>query len=136
MFDVDGDDFITRKDLQKLLELMAGSAMTPEAAEEVLRQTMAATDVDGDGRISFDDFRRSGDAAAFTVPIKVRCSSLYFFCSKMRTSPSPHFLSARRALHRQACVGSCRKRSDKARLSISLSTSSITPSSYIVPAVS
>ena len=75
MFDVDGDGFITRDDLTRLLDLMVGRAMTPEAVEQVLRQTIAETDADGDGRISFDDFEQRASLSSsqwrhFTVPIK------------------------------------------------------------------
>jgi len=59
MFDMDGDGYITRPDLLKLLDLMVGRSMTPEAVEQILAQTMAEADADGDGRISFDDFEQA-----------------------------------------------------------------------------
>ncbi len=56
LYDIDGDGFITRADLVRLLELLVGTSMSGEAIALAADKTLQQADVDGDGRISADDF--------------------------------------------------------------------------------
>ena len=70
LFDIDGDGFISRDDLSKLLALTVGKSITPSAVEDIISRTITAADGDGDGKISYDDFEhvRAGcDNAAVTT---------------------------------------------------------------------
>jgi serine/threonine-protein phosphatase 2B regulatory subunit len=53
---VDGDGWISEGDLRKLLGLLAGKALSPNAVAAVVARTLADADADRDGRISFEDF--------------------------------------------------------------------------------
>ena len=64
IYDVDGDGFITEGDIREVLKLATGQVM-----EEVVQQTIAAVDKDGDGKISLEDFSRVASWESFNVPI-------------------------------------------------------------------
>jgi len=59
VFDCDGDGFIGREDLTKVLALMVGKTMSATAIETTVSRTLSDCDVDRDGRISFADFDAS-----------------------------------------------------------------------------
>ena len=51
-FDDDGSGFISATELRHGMSEMSGSAFTDEQAEEMIREA----DVDGDGRINYEEF--------------------------------------------------------------------------------
>ena len=80
IYDADGDGFITEADIRAVLALATGKAMEPSEVAEVVKQTLAAVDKDGDGKISLDDFRATRVAPfdSFHVPVSRAQRDNYF----------------------------------------------------------
>jgi Ca2+-binding EF-hand superfamily protein len=79
LFDINKDGFITKEDLMSVMTSMVGTSISKDAIEVIITITMVSTDVDGDGKISFEDFYSTTSMgnppantpwAAFTVPVK------------------------------------------------------------------
>ncbi|KAJ1481661.1 calcineurin regulatory subunit B [Baffinella frigidus] len=58
VYDHDGDDRISREDLQVTINLLTDGKMEPEFLEEVLTQVFIEADSGGDGYIDFSDFAK------------------------------------------------------------------------------
>ena len=82
MYDVDGDGFITEPDIRTMLQLLTGKSLSAAATDEIVRQTLAHSDKDGDGRISAEDFAACGRESypweSFTVPVRRAARDNYF----------------------------------------------------------
>jgi len=56
MYDLDGDDHISKKELLAVLTMMVGDNITEEQLNSIAERTIMEADDDKDGFISFDDF--------------------------------------------------------------------------------
>ena len=56
LFDVDGDDLLSDKDLMCVVRMMTGESLTNEEATAIVVQTLRDFDADGDGKLSFQEF--------------------------------------------------------------------------------
>lgn len=73
LFDVDEDGFISEADLRACVDLMVGKTISPSNAAAIVAHTLSSADVDGDGRISFDDFAQSMASVSWdmlSVPVR------------------------------------------------------------------
>jgi serine/threonine-protein phosphatase 2B regulatory subunit len=58
MYDMDGDNKISNKDLFRTLQIMVGSNLTDIQLQQIVDKTFIEADLDRDGYISFDEFER------------------------------------------------------------------------------
>ena len=56
MYDLDGDDRISKEELLAVLTMMVGDNITEEQLNSIAERTIMEADDDKDGFISFDDF--------------------------------------------------------------------------------
>ncbi|CDS37236.1 Calcineurin B homologous protein 1 [Echinococcus granulosus] len=70
MYDLDVDNRISRSELLSVLQMMVGASVTMEQINRIGERTMAEADVDGDGYITYDEFK----AAVESVDIENKMS--------------------------------------------------------------
>ncbi|XP_075262011.1 protein phosphatase 2B regulatory subunit cnb-1-like [Convolutriloba macropyga] len=56
IYDMDRDGFISNGELYQVLKMMAGDNLKPKQLQQVVDKTMYETDLDGDDKISFQEF--------------------------------------------------------------------------------
>lgn len=56
MFDVDRDGFIAAGDLSHTLKMLNGRALSDPQLDQIVESTIQQHDLDGDGRLSFQEF--------------------------------------------------------------------------------
>jgi len=79
IYDYDGDGFITADDIKTVLSMATGKELSEADIEDLVRQTIEATDKDMDGKISLGDFQQiSIPWGSFTVPIRKSARESYF----------------------------------------------------------
>lgn len=57
MYDIDGDGFISNGELFQVLKMMVGDNLNDVQLQQVVDKTILEGDLDGDGRISFEEFK-------------------------------------------------------------------------------
>lgn len=74
VWDVDGDGYVSQGDMEATLKSMAGSKLPPAAIGEVVRRTLAAADMDGDGKLTRHEFEvaMGGSTIGSTLAIPMR----------------------------------------------------------------
>jgi serine/threonine-protein phosphatase 2B regulatory subunit len=92
LYDVDGDGFITESDIRAVMALATGSAMEEAEVAKVAKQTIAAADKDGDGKISLWDFTNTRIAPweGFSVPVSRAARDKYFLLSQLEEERKVH----------------------------------------------
>ncbi|KAH9597699.1 EF-hand domain [Trypanosoma melophagium] len=65
MYDIDGDDKISNKDLFETLKIMVGSNLTEVQLQQVVDKTFIEVDLNRDGYITFDEFEKLGLSDTF-----------------------------------------------------------------------
>ena len=58
IYDLDGDGFITNRELFEVLKMMVGSNLSDVQLQQIVDKTILEADEDGDGKISFQDFAK------------------------------------------------------------------------------
>jgi len=76
IYDVDADGFISPLDLQAVIEMMVGSNLSEEQLAVLVDNTIKRLDTDGDGRISYEEFCDSVDAAEVRERLSMQISTL------------------------------------------------------------
>lgn len=56
MYDLDGDGFVTASDLAHTLRMLQNRPLSDSQLEQVVESTIQQHDIDGDGRLSFQEF--------------------------------------------------------------------------------
>lgn len=56
MYDLDGDDMISREELLAVLSMMVGSNISEDQLQSIAHRTITEADTDKDGLISFEEF--------------------------------------------------------------------------------
>ena len=56
MYDSDGDGFINAGDLCHTLKLLNGRSLSDPQLDQIVESTIQQHDLDGDGRLSFQEF--------------------------------------------------------------------------------
>ncbi|OLY85483.1 Calcineurin subunit B [Smittium mucronatum] len=56
VYDIDRDGYISNGELFIVLKMMVGSNLTPTQLQQIVDKTIIEADLDGDGKISFDEF--------------------------------------------------------------------------------
>lgn len=69
VYDIDRDGYISNGELFLVLKMMVGSNLKDGQLQQIVDKTIMEADLDGDGRISFEEFRKvvesgSGDLSA------------------------------------------------------------------------
>ncbi len=57
VYDINGDGFITDNELFEVLKTMAGDNVSDAQLWDIVRETIATADADGDGKLSFTEFQ-------------------------------------------------------------------------------
>lgn len=57
VYDLDNDGYISNGELFLVLKVMSGDHLKPLELQQVVDKTIRDCDTDGDGKISFDEFR-------------------------------------------------------------------------------
>ena len=58
IYDIDNDGFISNGELFHVLKLMVGSNLKDTQLQQIVDKTIIYADRDGDGKISFDEFKQ------------------------------------------------------------------------------
>lgn len=61
IYDMDRDGYILNGELFLVLQMMVGSHLTPEQLQQLVDRAIMENDQDGDGRLSFDEFKAAVD---------------------------------------------------------------------------
>ena len=56
MYDIDRDGFISNGELYLVLKMMVGANLKDSQLQQIVDKTMIQADIDGDGKVSFDEF--------------------------------------------------------------------------------
>ncbi|KYQ90431.1 calcium-binding EF-hand domain-containing protein [Tieghemostelium lacteum] len=59
VYDINNDGYITKDEIQKVLTMMVGKALTNEQILEIVEETLTEADVNGKGKLDFNDFENS-----------------------------------------------------------------------------
>lgn len=59
VYDVDGDGMISEEDLRIVLKAMVGKSLGDEQVLQIVKDTLRDADLDKDGYISFEEFKRA-----------------------------------------------------------------------------
>lgn len=62
IYDIDRDGFIGNGELFIVMKMMVGKNLQDEELQQIVDKTMMEADVDGDGRLSFEEFRNAVDS--------------------------------------------------------------------------
>lgn len=57
IYDIDNDGYISNGELFLVLKMMVGNNLTDEQLQQVVDKTIIEADKDGDGKISFEEFK-------------------------------------------------------------------------------
>jgi len=71
VYDVDSDGSISIADLSQVLSMMVGKNLPPEQLRIIVEKTIEDADVDGDGKLSFDEFCRTVDTPHFEETLTI-----------------------------------------------------------------
>ncbi|PVU90215.1 hypothetical protein BB559_004730 [Furculomyces boomerangus] len=58
IYDIDRDGYISNGELFIVLKMMVGNNLTPTQLQQIVDKTIVEADMDGDGKISFDEFSK------------------------------------------------------------------------------
>ena len=58
VYDIDRDDYISNGELFIVLKMMVGSNLKDHQLQQIVDKTIMEADLDGDGKISFEEFTR------------------------------------------------------------------------------
>ena len=59
IYDIDKDGFISNGELFIVLKIMVGSNLDDEQLQQIVDRTIVENDSDGDGRLSFEEFKNA-----------------------------------------------------------------------------
>lgn len=71
MYDLDGDGFVSRDDLEGVLRMLVGDYIPSDTLRKLVAGVVEAADLDGDGLISRDEFTSAVDVAGFASRLTV-----------------------------------------------------------------
>lgn len=63
LYDVDGDGFISKHDLENVLKMLVGEHMSSDVVAQIANRVIEEADADGDGLISRNEFTSAVDVA-------------------------------------------------------------------------
>lgn len=72
LYDVDGDGFISKNDLESVLRMLVGEHMSSDVIEKVVDRVVNEADKDGDLQISRDEFTGAVDVANLAERLTVK----------------------------------------------------------------
>lgn len=58
VYDIDGDGYISNGELFQVLKMMVGTNLNDVQLQQIVDKTIREADLDGDGKISFEEFAR------------------------------------------------------------------------------
>ena len=59
IYDIDKDGFISNGELYIVLKIMVGNNLEDEQLQQIVDRTIMENDVDGDGKLSFEEFKNA-----------------------------------------------------------------------------
>ncbi|XP_013414584.1 calcineurin B homologous protein 1 [Lingula anatina] len=72
MYDLDGDDKISREELLAVLHMMVGANISEEQLGSIADRTIAEADQDGDSMISFEEFAKAMERVDVEQKMSIR----------------------------------------------------------------
>jgi serine/threonine-protein phosphatase 2B regulatory subunit len=58
VYDIDGDGYISNGELFQVLKMMVGNNLTDVQLQQIVDKTILEGDLDRDGKLSFEEFKR------------------------------------------------------------------------------
>lgn len=58
IYDIDGDGYVTKEELFVILKSLVGSSLNNSQLEQISSKTIADVDSTGEGKMSFEDFKK------------------------------------------------------------------------------
>ncbi len=74
IYDIDGDGFISNGELFKVLKMMVGDNLNDTQLQQLVDKTIIKADVDGDGKVSFQEFLGVVEGKAVDNKLKIDMS--------------------------------------------------------------
>lgn len=62
IYDIDRDGFVGNGELYIVMKMMVGKNLQDEELQQIVDKTMMEADLDGDGRLSFEEFKNAVDS--------------------------------------------------------------------------
>jgi len=75
VYDVDNDGSISIADLSQVLSMMVGKNLPPEQLRIIVEKIIEDADIDGDGKLSFDEFCKTVDTPHFEETLTINLFS-------------------------------------------------------------
>ncbi|GKT34541.1 Calcineurin B protein like protein [Aduncisulcus paluster] len=72
IYDLDKDGYISNKDLFLVVKTMVGSNLTEVQLQQIVDKTILEADLDGDGKISFDEFCKVLEATDLAAKLSIK----------------------------------------------------------------
>ncbi|KAL0229457.1 hypothetical protein GEMRC1_014074 [Eukaryota sp. GEM-RC1] len=72
IYDVDADGIISDNDLTKIVKMLVGETLSDTQIEQVVSKTIAESDTDGDGALSFEEFAKCMSSTDLEMKMSIR----------------------------------------------------------------
>jgi serine/threonine-protein phosphatase 2B regulatory subunit len=80
VYDIDRDGYISNGELFIVLKMMVGNNLKDMQLQQIVDKTMMEADMDGDGKISFEEFTRMVEHTDVSMSMTLGESSQFFLC--------------------------------------------------------
>eukprot|EP01121_Diplochlamys_sp_Union-15-3_P019076 TRINITY_DN7097_c0_g1_i2.p1 TRINITY_DN7097_c0_g1~~TRINITY_DN7097_c0_g1_i2.p1 ORF type:complete len:191 (-),score=43.37 TRINITY_DN7097_c0_g1_i2:6-539(-) len=72
IYDINDDGFVTPEEIFKVLKMMVGNSLSDEHLNQIVEKTVADSDKDGDGKISFAEFSQLHESCDIETKMSIK----------------------------------------------------------------
>ncbi|AET40869.1 calcineurin regulatory subunit B Ecym_7012 [Eremothecium cymbalariae DBVPG len=73
IYDIDKDGYISNGELFIVLKIMVGNNLEDDQLQQIVDRTIMENDVDGDGRLSFEEFKNAVETTEVANSLTLQC---------------------------------------------------------------